>query len=97
MPGSPFPGAAPLGYAKAFSNQQLNPAADPPTPIFRAAAGTPVRFRFVMPSTSTVTQAPFVFRIHGHGWQEEPLHRERDSDRSEPAIAVFRGTAGRPV
>jgi hypothetical protein len=74
VPGSPPP---PLGYAKAFSNQQLNPAdpakGDPVTPIFRAAAGTPVRFRFVMPSTTTVTQAPFVFRIHGHGWQEEPF------------------------
>jgi hypothetical protein len=67
----PLP-APTLGYAKAFSNAQLNPPADPVTPIFRAAAGTPVRFRFAMPSTSTVNQAPFVFRIHGHGWQEEP-------------------------
>jgi hypothetical protein len=62
-----------LGYAKVFSNAQLTPPSDPVTPIFRAAAGSPVRFRFVMPSTSTVNQAPFVFRIHGHGWQEEPF------------------------
>ena len=70
--GTPLAKTSPLGDAKAFSNAQLNPPADPATPIFRASAGTPVRFRFVMPSTSTVNQSPFVFRIHGHGWQEEP-------------------------
>jgi hypothetical protein len=82
----PLP-APTLGYAKAFANAQLNPPADPVTPIFRAAAGTPVRFRLVMPSTSTVAQAPFVFRIHGHGWQEEPyIHqgtRIGSNDRSQ--------------
>ncbi len=42
-----------LGYGLAFSNDQNVPISDPQTPLFRAAAGTPVRFRLVMPSTST--------------------------------------------
>jgi hypothetical protein len=67
-----------LGYAMAFSNDQLTPSADPQTPIFRAAAGTPVRFRAVMPSTSTSSQRvpPITFAIHGHGWPEEPFANE---------------------
>jgi hypothetical protein len=73
----PLPEPGTLGYAKAFSNKQINEAdptkGDPVTPIFRAAAGTPVRFRFVMPSTTTSAPTPFVFDIHGHGWQEEPF------------------------
>jgi hypothetical protein len=78
-----------LGYAKAFSNAQLNPPADPATPIFRASAGIPVRFRLVMPSTSTVNQAPFVFRIHGHGWQEEPYVANGTRIGSNPRSQVF--------
>ena len=64
-----------LGFAMAFSNDQLTPSADPQTPIFQAAAGTPVRFRVVMPSTSTSSQRvpPVTFTIHGHGWPEEPF------------------------
>jgi plastocyanin len=61
-----------LGFGLVFSNDQVLPSQDPQTPIFQAAAGTPVRFRLVMPSTSTVTVPPMVFDIHGHGWAEEP-------------------------
>jgi hypothetical protein len=66
------------GYQLAFSNQQLIPAQDPVTPIFRAAAGTPVRFRLVMPSTSTnnTVVPPVTFDIHGHGWAEEPFTQD---------------------
>jgi hypothetical protein len=78
VPGSePIPANGTLGYAKAFSNSQIKAAdpkdQEPQTPIFRAAAGTAVRFRFVMPSTTTSLPMPFVFDIHGHGWQEEPF------------------------
>ena len=64
-----------VGYSRAFSNDQLIPAQDPETPIFRAAAGRPMRFRLVMPSTSTNNSLvpPVTFDIHGHGWQEEPF------------------------
>jgi hypothetical protein len=41
---------------------------DPQTPVFIAAAGTPVRFRVVYPGGDGVQ----VFAVHGHGWQEEP-------------------------
>jgi hypothetical protein len=69
----------PLGYAEAFSNLLLKdmlgrPAADPQTPVFVAPAGLPVRFRLLVPSTSTsnaIGAAP-VFLVHGHNWQEEP-------------------------
>ena len=62
----------------AFSNSQLLPSQDPATPIFRAAAGTPVRFRLVMPSTSTnnTVVPPVTFDIHGHGWPEEPFAKD---------------------
>src|SRR5262249_6819024 len=66
--------AGDLGQAKAFSNDQLTPSANPETPTFQAAAGTPVRFRLLMPSTSTTftIQTPVTFAIHGHGWEQLP-------------------------
>ncbi|MEM7354290.1 MAG: copper oxidase, partial [Acidobacteriota bacterium] len=42
---------------------------DPETPIFPAAAGTPVRFRVLHPGGA---QRNNVFEIHGHVWQQEP-------------------------
>jgi plastocyanin len=70
----PSPATKGLGVAMAFSNDQLVPSQDPQTPVFRAAAGAPVRFRVVMPSTSTsnIRISPVAFAIHGHGWAEEP-------------------------
>jgi hypothetical protein len=79
-----------VGFADVFSNAMLfpNPQNIPPpgstapigqpeTPIFEAVAGTPVRFRVVMPSTTSANSAaqPPVFTIHGHGWQDEPYTR----------------------
>jgi len=69
----------PLGYAEAFSNQVLKDLlkiqpADPQTPVFVAPAGLPIRFRLLVPSTSSsnaIVAAP-VFIVHGHNWQEEP-------------------------
>jgi hypothetical protein len=63
-----------VGFADAFSNNVLKPPADPETPVFVAAPGMPVRFRVVMPSTTSANGAaqPLVFVIHGHGWQDEP-------------------------
>ncbi|MCI0490857.1 MAG: hypothetical protein L0229_30055, partial [Blastocatellia bacterium] len=48
---------------------------DPQTPVFPAAAGTPVRFRLVFPggSTNNTPNQPAVLYVHGHGWQEEPF------------------------
>jgi hypothetical protein len=68
-----------LGLGLAFSNEQLVPGQDPVTPVFRAAAGEPVRFRLVMPSTSTINalSPPVTFDIHGHGWPEEPFVQQR--------------------
>jgi hypothetical protein len=76
-PGVPpaLPQPAPEGYSQAYSNAINKPPSDPETPIFTAAAGTPVRFRLLIPGTSTsnaLTMAPPVFMVHGHPWQEEP-------------------------
>jgi hypothetical protein len=71
-----LPQPAPQGYAQAFSDSLYNPAADPQTPVFVAAAGMPTRFRLVIPSTVTSNsnelEAPPVFMVHGHHWREEP-------------------------
>ena len=68
------PAAGGIGFGMAFSNGALVPSQDPQTPIFTATAGEPVRFRLVMPSTSTSNSRipPVTFDIHGHGWPEEP-------------------------
>lgn len=73
------------GFAEQFSNslpapsaenqpKPWPPAGDPKTPVFTAVAGTPTRFRVIMPATTTANSAaqPLVFRIHGHNWQYEP-------------------------
>jgi hypothetical protein len=65
---------ADLGFANAFSNCLLPTPSDPETPVFTAPAGTPTRFRVIMPSTTSANSAaqPLSFTIHGHGWQDEP-------------------------
>jgi hypothetical protein len=69
-----LPQPAPQGDAQALSNSLYKPAADPQTPVFVAPAGIPTRFRLVIPSgvTSNAVEAPPVFIVHGHHWQEEP-------------------------
>ncbi len=42
---------------------------EPPTTLFAAHAGTPVRLRMVYPAGAQNSE---VFTLHGHGWQEEP-------------------------
>jgi FtsP/CotA-like multicopper oxidase with cupredoxin domain len=66
--------ASPQGYSQLFSNSVNNPPVDPQTPVFVAAAGTPVRFRLLVPSTSTsnAVAAPPVFIVSGHNFQQEP-------------------------
>lgn len=62
------------GFSKAYSNTAITPNGNPETPVFTAVAGTPVRFRLLIPGTSTsnAIAAPPVFMVHGHPWQEEP-------------------------
>ncbi len=69
-----LPQPPPQGYSQAFSNTMNNSLSDPVTPVFTAVAGTPVRFRLLIPSTVTSNTiiAPPVLMIHGHPWQEEP-------------------------
>jgi hypothetical protein len=58
---------APLGIAPALADILV--LADPETPVFVAAAGTPVRFRMLHPAGTSNDQ---VMTLHGHVWQEEP-------------------------
>jgi hypothetical protein len=64
------------GFSQAYSNSIFQPdaATEPETPIFVAAAGTPVRFRLLIPGTETsnALTPPPVFMVHSHPWQEEP-------------------------
>ena len=64
------------GFSQAYSNTifQPDPPTEPDTPIFVAAAGTPVRFRLLIPGMeiSDSLNPPPVFIVHGHPWQEEP-------------------------
>jgi hypothetical protein len=67
------------GFSQAYSNSIFQPdpstePTEPETPIFVAAAGTPVRFRLLIPGTETsnALTPPPVFMVHSHPWQEEP-------------------------
>ena len=86
-----LPQNSPEGYAQAFSNSMFNPppgkpSADPQTPVFVAAAGTPTRFRLLVPSTvtSNAINAPPVFIVHGHNWLEEPYVFDSSKIGSNP-------------
>jgi hypothetical protein len=46
---------------------------DPETPIFRAPAGMPVRFRLVYPTGTGDNQQ--TWEVTGHSWQEEPYRK----------------------
>jgi hypothetical protein len=59
----------PLGISQVYSNTLVQ--ADPQTPIFAAAAGMPVRFRFIYPGGDSNAKS-FAVNIHGHNWPEEP-------------------------
>ena len=66
------------------------PGWDPQTPIFSAAGGMKVRFRFVNPSGQQMLSD-----IHGHHWQEEPWSADSskiaDNPYSEIMGAYFLG------
>ena len=55
------------GIVNAMSDQLV--LADPQTPVFTAAAGTPVRFRMLHPGGLDEQ----VLTLHGHNWQEQPF------------------------
>jgi hypothetical protein len=54
-------------FTNSLSNSQVG--GDPVTPVFTAAAGTPVRFRLLMPGGHARNS---VFNLHGHIWEELP-------------------------
>ncbi len=54
-------------FTNALSNTLVG--GDPVTPVFTATAGTPVRFRILMPGGHARNN---VFQLHGHIWEEEP-------------------------
>ena len=55
--------------AKVVSDYQLDIPRDPPTPVFPAAKGSPVRLRMLHPGGSG---NDMTIALHGHVWQEEP-------------------------
>src|SRR5262249_47411844 len=66
-----------VGYSQFFSNTLVNKdpkQGDPQTPVFRAPAGMPTRFRALFPggSTNSMSNVVPVIMLEGHNWQEEP-------------------------
>ncbi|MBV9924330.1 MAG: hypothetical protein JOZ96_04750 [Acidobacteria bacterium] len=53
-----------------ISNLSSATPADPQTPVFSAAAGTPVRFHVLFGGGYNQME---VFDLHGHSWQEQPF------------------------
>jgi manganese oxidase len=73
----------PLIPTAGFGTPQF--AGDPVTPIFKATAGTPVRFRALM---SNGHQRNNIFVVHGHAWQEEPFANNSTVIGSNPFSEV---------
>lgn len=70
-------------FTNALNNVQVG--GDPVTPIFTARAGTPVRFRVLMPNGH---QRNNIFVVHGHAWQEEPFANDSTVIGSNPFSEV---------
>jgi hypothetical protein len=68
-----------LDFTNVLSNAQVN--GDPVTPVFTAKAGTPVRFRILMPGGHARNN---VFQLHGHIWEEEPYTNASSQLGSNP-------------
>jgi hypothetical protein len=92
----PFPlRIATADISNVWSNTAVTPPGPPQTPIFSAASGMPVRFRFVNPGgTSPAGNVSITLaEIFGHHWQEEPwrdhstlIGRNQDSQSMGGAI-----------
>jgi hypothetical protein len=73
----------PLIPTPGFGTPQF--AGDPVTPIFKATAGTPVRFRALMSNGHARNN---IFVLHGHAWQEEPFANKSTVIGSNPFAEV---------
>lgn len=67
-PATPLEQTRDLIFTNALFNAQVG-GLNPVTPLFTAAAGTPVRFRILMPGGHSRNS---VFKLHGHVWEELP-------------------------
>ncbi|MGH7771259.1 MAG: hypothetical protein ACREQA_03400, partial [Candidatus Binatia bacterium] len=65
--------AAAKDFSCMLSNQLIQPAQDPQTPIFTAEIGDKVRFRLTHPFGTGTSQ---VFTLHGHVWQWNPYKND---------------------
>ncbi len=75
---------------KSVSNSLVG--GDPQTPIFRAPAGMPVRFRLLDPAGIGDNQQ--VFELTGHVWQEEPFVKGSTKIGFNPASQYTGTTPG---
>jgi hypothetical protein len=73
-------------FSKVWSNDAVG--GDPETPVFEAAAGTPVRFRVVQPGGH---QRNHVFQVHGHGFQDSPWI-ENSTKLGDQALSEWKGS-----
>ena len=73
--------------ADTFSNV-VTGGKDPETPVFDAAAGTPVRLRLLHPGGHSQNNT---FGIHGHVWEEEPYTQDSEVLGSNP-LSEWKGS-----
>jgi hypothetical protein len=71
-----------------FAGAPIRDATDPETPVFTATAGTPVRFRILMPGGHARNN---VFQLHGHIWEEEP-YVENSSKLGSNPLSEWKGS-----
>lgn len=76
--------------SKVVSNELVG--GDPQTPVFRAPAGMPVRFRLLDPGGIGDNQQ--IFELTGHLWQEEPYTNESKEIGNNPASLATGTTTG---
>ncbi|HEX8474951.1 MAG TPA: Ig-like domain-containing protein, partial [Pyrinomonadaceae bacterium] len=75
-------------YADKLGSTTTKTNNDPKTPVFTATAGTPVRFRVLMPAGHARNN---VFQLHGHIWEEEP-YTENSSKLGSNPLSEWKGS-----
>jgi manganese oxidase len=84
-----FNGFAGIDISQAFSNSKFNPPSEPQTPILKAKAGDPVRFRLV----HTGGQTYWAWNLQGHSWQRSP-YQNRSAVLAHNPISEQTGSVG---
>ncbi len=78
-----------LDISQAFANSLFNPPSEPQTPILKAKAGEPIRFRLVHTGGSSY----WAWNVQGHSWQRSP-YQSRSAVLAHNPISEQTGSVG---